>query len=283
MDVAIVVLAWEDIDQTQQCVRSMPAEAEVIVVDNGSSAPIREAIRQLCQQVGAKYVQTGSNLGYAKGMNAGAQHCTRGTIILANNDVIVHGGTVERLLRELEDPAVGVAFPKVVDLQGNEETAAGRFLSVRIGIGHAIGLSAVIPRLRIVATPEGADWLTGPFVAIRRETFAAIGGVDESSEFYSEDVRLCWAVHKLGLRVAYVPDAVINHLGDGSSKRRWSADEISRRQTREFIRANRELGGWRGWVASAAYATGVVWRAGVTRNAARRATARGAIEGMRSG
>jgi GT2 family glycosyltransferase len=283
MDASIVVLAWEDIERTEVCVRSMPTAAEVIVVDNGSSVPIRAAIERLCLEVGATYVQTGANLGYARGMNAGAARATRSAIFLANNDVIVHNDAVPHLLRALAEPGVGAAFPKVVDAQGRDETAAGRFLSVAVGVGHATGLSLLFPRLRIVAEPSAADWFTGPFVAMTRETFDAIGGVDETSTFYSEDLRLCWAVHQRGLRNAFVPTAVINHVGDGSSSRRWSPEEISRRQTREFIRASRQIGGRRGRLAGAAYATGVVWRSMVARNAVRRAMARGAIEGMRSG
>ncbi len=278
-----MVLAWEDIERTEVCVRSMPTDAEVIVVDNGSSVPIREAIERLCAEVGATYVQTGDNLGYARGMNAGAAHATRGAIILANNDVIVHDDAVPQLLRALAESGVGAAFPKVVDAQGQDETAAGRFLGVAVGVGHATGLSMLFPRLRIIADPATADWFTGPFVAMTRATFDALGGVDETSAFYSEDLRLCWAVRQRGLRNAYVPAAVINHVGSGSSTRRWSAEEISRRQTREFIRASRQLGGRRGQLAGAAYAIGVVWRSVVARNAVRRAMARGAIEGMRSG
>jgi GT2 family glycosyltransferase len=153
---------------------------------------------------------------------------------------------------------------------------------VRVGIGHATGLSALIPSLRINTTPDQADWLSGPFVAIRRETLDAIGGVDESAFFYSEDLRLCWAVRQLGLDLKFVPEAVIVHENDSTSKRVWSREEISRRQTREFIRASREQGGRRGRVATTAYTAGTVVRAAIARTTVRKAIARGAIEGLRT-
>jgi GT2 family glycosyltransferase len=282
MDVSIVVLTWENLDQTRMCVESMPQGVELVVVDNGSAADIRIGIERLCAEAGAVYVQTGSNLGYAKGMNAGARRATRGRIILANNDVIAGPKCVADLVSELDDPRVGVAFPRVVDDRGGDVTAAGRFLTVRVGLGHATGLSLVAPRLRLVARPSRADWFTGPFVAMRRDVFDLIGGVDESTEFYGEDLRLCWAVRNLGLRVAHVPAAVISHLGDASARRRWNSHEISRRQTRELIRATRQFGGRGGRVGSAAYVVGAVWRAAVARDPLRRAIARGAVEGMRA-
>ncbi|MEU5562031.1 glycosyltransferase family 2 protein [Micromonospora musae] len=280
MDVSIIVLTWEDFDRTNGCVRSLPEGAEVVVVDNGSAAEIGAALRAMCDETGAKYVRSETNLGYAKGMNLGVRHSTRSRVILSNNDIVVRPGAIEELMARLDDPKVGAAFPRVLDATGKDQTAAGRFLTVGAGLGHATGLSLLFPRLRIVSTPEHGDWLSGPFVAIRRQTLDEIGGVDESSFFYSEDLRLCWAVRGLGLRLAYVPEAVVTHEDDASAKRKWAVEEISRRQTREFIRASRELAGWRGGIACSAYTVGVLLRAAVGGGSARRAVARGAIEGM---
>lgn len=281
MDVSVVVLTWEDAERTSACVKSLPPEAEIIVVDNGSAAGIGDALRAMCADTGAIYVRAETNLGYAKGMNLGVRHATRSCVILSNNDIVVHPEAVARLAARLEDQSVGAAFPGVLGVDGTDQTAAGRFLTVPAGLAHATGLSLILPGLRIVATPEEADWLSGPFVAIRRATLDRIGGVDESSFFYSEDLRLCWAVRRLGLSLAYAPEAVVTHEDDASAKRRWSTAEIARRQTREFIRASRELAGWRGWIACLAYVSGVLLRAAVGRDAIRRAVARGALEGLR--
>ncbi|TDB74522.1 glycosyltransferase [Micromonospora sp. KC723] len=282
MDASIVVLAWEDFTRTRACVLSLPREAEIVVVDNGSSEQIRQALAEFCAQQGVRYVQSGSNLGYARGMNLGVRHTSRSNVILSNNDIVVHDGAVALLLAALDDPGVGAAFPAVVTPEGVPQTEGGRFLSVRVGLAHATGLSLVAPRLRIVAPPERADWLTGPFVALRRDTFDTIGGVDETSYFYSEDMRLCWAVRQRGMRLAYVPDAVIMHEDDATARRRWSEEEISQRRTREFIRASRDMGGRRGRVAATAYVFGVLLRAAVGANPVRRAIARGAVEGLRA-
>src|SRR5262249_23489282 len=151
----------------------------------------------------------------------GVRNSTRGTVVLANNDVVVQPDAVALLAGQLEDAGVGAAFPAVRDYGGGEGTGAGRFLTMPVGFGHATGLGLVFPRLRIRTTPERADWLSGPFVALRRETLDQIGGVDESAFFYSEDLRLCWAVRQLGRRIAYVTAAVITHEDDSTAKRRW--------------------------------------------------------------
>ncbi|MFD0742483.1 glycosyltransferase [Phytohabitans flavus] len=282
MDVSVVVLTWEDYERTNGCVRSLPDGVEAIVADNGSAEEIGDKLRAMCAETGATYVRAETNLGYAKGMNLGARHATRSVVILSNNDIVVHPDAIALLAARLRDPAVGAAFPGVRGPDGSDQTAAGRFLTIGVGVAHATGLSLLFRGLRIVAAPERADWLSGPFVAIRRETFDAIGGVDESSFFYSEDLRLCWAVRQRGLRLAYLPEAVVTHEDDASAKRRWTDAEISRRQTREFIRASRELAGWRGRIACGAYVLGVLARAAVGRGEVRRAIARGAVEGLRA-
>ncbi|MGN9914304.1 glycosyltransferase family 2 protein [Phytohabitans sp. LJ34] len=282
MDVSVVVLTWEDFERTQGCVRSLPDGVEVVVVDNGSAEAIGDKLRAMCAETGAAYVRSPVNLGYAKGMNLGVRHTTRSVVVLSNNDIVVHPGAVELLAARAADPAVGAAFPGVRGADGSDQTAAGRFLTIPVGLAHATGLSLLLRGLRIVATPERGDWLSGPFVAIRRSTLDDIGGVDESSFFYSEDLRLCWAVRRRGLRLAYVPEAVVTHEDDASAKRRWSGAEIARRQTREFVRASRELAGWRGRIAGGAYALGALVRAAASRGEVRRAVARGALEGMRA-
>jgi N-acetylglucosaminyl-diphospho-decaprenol L-rhamnosyltransferase len=281
VDVSVVVLSWEDIERTAACVGSLPDTAEIVVVDNGSSARIAEALRAMCAATGSRYVRSPTNLGYAKGMNLGVRSTTRSTVILANNDLVAEPEAVRLLAARLADPSVGAAFPTVRDHRGADRTEAGRFLTIPVGLGHLTGLALLLPALRITATPARADWFTGPFVAIRRATLDAVGGIDESGFFYAEDLRLCWAVRRQGLRLVHVAEAVVRHENDGSSRRRWRPEQIAGRQTREFIRATRELGGWRGRIAAAAYTGGVLIRAAVAGGARRRAMARGAVAGLR--
>ncbi len=282
MDVSIVVLTWEDFERTTACVKSLPDEAEIVVVDNGSAEPVGERLRELCAATGAAYLRADANLGYAKGMNLGVRNSSRTNVILANNDVVVEPGAVALLVDAHDDASVGAAFPRIVD-GGTDSTAGGRFLTLSVGLAHLTGLSVVVPGLRLRTTPERADWLSGPFVALRRQTLDEIGGVDESAHFYSEDLRLCWALRQRALRLAYVPQAVIAHEDDFSASRRWSQEEIARRQTREFLRASHDQGGWRRRAACRAYAYGAVLRSAVARTGLRRAIAQGALEGLRAG
>src|SRR5262249_59744592 len=111
LDVSVVVLTWEDFERTTACVKSLPAGAEVVVVDNGSGPAVGDALRDLCDITGARYVASDTTVSYAKGMNLGVRYCTRSTVMLANNDVVADPDAVELLAGALADPEVGAAFP----------------------------------------------------------------------------------------------------------------------------------------------------------------------------
>ena len=277
LDVSVVVLTWEDFERTTACVKSLPAGAEVVVVDNGSGPAVGDALRDLCDVTGAQYVPSDATVSYAKGMNLGARYCTRSTVVLSNNDVVADPDAVELLAGVLADPEVGAAFPGVRGPDGAPGTDAGRFLTLPVGLGHLTGLGRLFPALRIPAAPECADWLSGPLLAVRRSTLAEIGGVDENGA----DLRLCWAVRRLGLRVAYVPDAVVVHEDFAAAQHQWSREEVTRRRAREFVRASRDQGGLGRRIACNAYAYGAALRAVAGRSTVRRAVAEGALEGLR--
>ena len=58
---------------------------------------------------------------------------------------------------------------------------------------------------KIPAVPDGID------------AYRAVGGFDAGYFMYAEDVDLCRALRNAGWEVWYRPDAVVTHLGGGSS------------------------------------------------------------------
>lgn len=282
-DVTVVVLAWEDHERTRACVQSIGADTPVVVVDNGSSAPHEAGLAEIARTApNVVLVRSDENLGFARGMNLGLREVATRYVILSNNDLVVEPDTIPRLIRALADEGTGAAFPRVLDAQGIEATAAGHFLTMTRALAHAVGIDAVVSSLNLVATPENSDWLTGPFVAIETAFLRELGGVSERSFFYAEDYRLCRSVRSGGRRIALVEDARVIHEDDASAKQVWDSAQIARRQTVELVRAAREpYGRFAAAILAAAYAWGCQWRAWLAPNEMRRAIAAGAWEGGR--
>lgn len=97
----VVVLSFHGREDTLACLASLDAgspEAVVLVVDNGSFDGTLEAVRDRWPAV--KVVQTGRNLGFSGGMNAGIrwslERAARSITVL-NNDTTVPTGAVAAL------------------------------------------------------------------------------------------------------------------------------------------------------------------------------------------
>jgi GT2 family glycosyltransferase len=97
----VVVLSWFGKDDTLACVESLMSDelaARILVVDNGSFDGTLEAVAERWPSVAT--LQTGSNLGFAGGMNAGlkwalARNAAHVTVL--NNDTLVPPQAIEAL------------------------------------------------------------------------------------------------------------------------------------------------------------------------------------------
>lgn len=238
MNCSVIILAWQDSEMTMQCIASMGDQPEIIVVDNGSDIAYAEALRDACQAPNRTYVRCPENLGFAGGMNMGLARATRDVVIFSNNDVIASEEVLEKLVDACLRPGVGAAFPAVADLDGRDHAATGRFLTLGQSLGMALGLN-LIPRspFGLESRVEGADWITGPFVAMRRLLAISLGGIPTHSFFYSEDYRLCWELRKRSLNCIVVKGASIRHARDASAQKVWNDNEIAEKQTYELLRA----------------------------------------------
>ncbi len=99
----VIVLSWFGKDDTLACVESIvngSPDVHVLVVDNGSfDGVLEEASRRW---PGIHVLQTGENLGFAGGMNAGLTAALNGGaayVTVLNNDTIIPPGAIAALER----------------------------------------------------------------------------------------------------------------------------------------------------------------------------------------
>lgn len=102
--IAIVILNWNGRDDTLACLESMRKvdylDFNIIVVDNGSSDDSVDTIQSAFPEV--EILQTGKNLGYAGGNNAGIRMALMqgaGYILLLNNDTVVDPGFLKEMVK----------------------------------------------------------------------------------------------------------------------------------------------------------------------------------------
>jgi GT2 family glycosyltransferase len=118
--VRVVVLDYNGGELTLNCLRCLlatdwpPERLDVVLVDNGSSAPVTDHVR--AELPGVRLLRSDTNRGYAGGMNLGlGQLQDTDYVALVNNDVTVPPGWLAPLARALEgDESIGASSPKIL-------------------------------------------------------------------------------------------------------------------------------------------------------------------------
>ncbi len=122
---SIIVVTYNNLALTRLCLESIVRNTdypnyEVIVVDNNSSDQSPEYLRHLAgQHSHIQIILNAENRGFAAANNQGIERSTGDRFVLLNNDTVVPPGWLSRLLRHLDDPAIGMVGP-VTNFTGNE-------------------------------------------------------------------------------------------------------------------------------------------------------------------
>ena len=227
--VRVVVVTYFAGDFLPEMVASLPAASTrplaVTVVDNGSTDG---TVEYAAAHPDLTLVQPGRNLGYGGGANAGVAGVSEPWVLVANSDIIVQAGAVDRLLDAAARwPRAGVLGPRILTTDGRLYPSARELPSLGRGIGHALfgwvwptnPWTAAYRRERGAPVEGTTGWLSGACMMVRREAFESVGGFDESYFMYFEDTDLCERLAKAGWDVVYAPDAVVEHHGGASTSR----------------------------------------------------------------
>ena len=189
--------------------------SDVVVVNNGPRGASDASI------VGREVtlVEPEANLGYGRGVNRGvAAVARRELLIVSNPDVVVHPGAVDALIEFMDEhPAVGIAGPTILNVDGSTYPSARLFPNPFLAMMHAL-LAPLWPanpwtaKYRAPARDGHVDWVSGAFFITRFELFERLGGFDERYFMFAEEMDLCWRVGRAGYSVATCPAAVITHI-----------------------------------------------------------------------
>jgi GT2 family glycosyltransferase len=181
-------------------------EANVIVVDNGGSQNDIEAEWERLHVVAPE-----ENLGFAAGANRGAAETQDDVLVFLNPDTVVAPGALRRLAKRLEDPAIGIAMARLQLLDRPGVLNSGGTVVHVSGLAWAGRFGQPTEDIRAVEDIAAAS---GAALAIRRETYDALGGFTPELFMYQEDVELSWRAHLSGLRVVVDPAADVFHEYD---------------------------------------------------------------------
>ncbi len=197
-----------------------PPPAELLVADDGS----RDDSAHLASAAGARVLAL-PPVGLAATRNALLAACHTEVILFFDADAVPRPGCAAALLAPFTDPRCA---------------AAG-------GQGVEAGAATFADRWRAHTTPQSHgpsalddDWMVmGLCAAFRVEALRKIGGFDERFRCCGEDVEVSLRLRAAGGRLAYRPEAVVDHArSDGAA----GVLAQAYRHSREAARAMRRHG-----------------------------------------
>ncbi len=224
--VAVIVLNWNGVQDTVECLLSLKAitslDYGITVIDNASSG---DDVQRLRQRFGdaIHLIQNDKNYGFAGGCNIGIRHAlSRGAdyVLLLNNDAVVDPAFLRELVSACEELSDAAAVcPKIYHYDRPDvlQSTGGRVSPWR-GTARQVGRHEVDRgQYDLVAERDYAD---GACMLIGREALERIGLLDEDYFAYWEETDWCTRAREMGFKCYYVPSARIWHRGARSRSTR---------------------------------------------------------------
>ena len=206
----VVVVHFNTPDVLGRCLESIQSgrhKLQVVVVDNASTEPNREAARMAAAERSAAFHEA-DNGGFAAGANIGIRRLTGvDVVVLVNPDAQLAPGALDCLIGYLADnPSVAACSPLILNDQGRVWYAGGH---VNRWEGRVKLPGFGSQPADIKTGPTG--FVTGCVVALRKAALDEVGPLNEEFFLYFEDVELSERLLAAGWGLGAVAEAVAVH------------------------------------------------------------------------
>ncbi|HCG6791022.1 TPA: glycosyltransferase [Vibrio parahaemolyticus] len=212
-EVSVIVPAYNKFELSYHCIASIAlaynkTSYEVILADDCSTDETAYAEDIIGNLVVSRNEE---NLRFLRSCNQATDLAKGKYIIFLNNDTEVTSYWIDELVARMEEnPTVGIAGSKLLNLDGSMQEAGG----IIWGNGQAWNVGREINPL----TPEynyvrEVDYLTGAALCIRHDLWQQVGKFsDEFAPCYYEDTDLAFKVRAAGYKTIYVPHSEVVHF-----------------------------------------------------------------------
>jgi GT2 family glycosyltransferase len=232
-DLSVIILNHNTKLLLTDCLNSLKkvsgeVDLETIVVDNGSTDGSPEKVKKEFPLV--KLIESGENLGFAKGNNLSRNVCRGEYILFLNSDSLLKKGVLKKTVEYMRrNSDVGALTCKLVLPSGKLDKDARRsFPTPWISFSHLVlPLDKIFPKSRFFAgywygyisedQVHEVDVIQGAFFLTRKMILDKVGWFDEDYFLDGEDIDLCWKIKDTGMKIVYYPEVSIIHL-KGASK-----------------------------------------------------------------
>jgi GT2 family glycosyltransferase len=223
--VTVAILSWNGRQHLETCLTALAAQQdpgvdwEILVLDNGSTDGTAAWMRERWgSDRRVRLVASPINLGFCAGNNRLVAEAGGDAIALLNNDTLPEPGWLGSLVEALRSapPDVAAVSGKIVNWDG-DRLDFGRGLMTFDGHAFQLDFRRPLKTARVPRAGEELAFACGGNLLVRRASFLAAGGFDESYFAYLEDVDLGWRLWSGGERIVFAPGAVVHHRSSATS------------------------------------------------------------------
>ena len=176
-------------------------------------------------------MQTGANLGFAKGNNFGVPFVKSNFVLFLNPDTVVKGDVIQKSLEMLKaDLSMGAMTCRVEFPNGQIDYSTHRGIPTPWNsLAYFSGLSKLFPKSKLfsgytasyldIKKTHEVDCVSGVFLMLRKEAGEQVHWWDEDYFWNGEDIEFCYRLTQKGWKIVYFPYSggkIIHYKGSSS-------------------------------------------------------------------
>jgi O-antigen biosynthesis protein len=211
---------------------------EVVLVDNGSTDPLALTLmEQFGKDRRVVTVRAPGPFNFSSLINAGVAAATGTVLVFLNNDVdVIDHGWLRELASQAIRPEIGAVGTKLLF----PDTTV-QFAGTVLGVGNPLGGPGIADHFGVHAVRRDVGYfgflalarrvsaVTAACMAMRREVFDAVGGMDaENLAVAYNDVDLCLRIRERGLDIVWTPFAEMFHFESATRGADHAPDKVAR-------------------------------------------------------
>ncbi len=215
--VMIVVLAWNHVDDTVECLYSMAKSdypnLRLALVDNASTDNTLEIVKRDFPQV--EIIQSKENLGVSGGYNLGMKYAVQqgvDYILIANNDISVDSSMIRNLVTAMDqNEQIGIGMPKIYHYYQDRSRlwCTGAYWRRFPPTVKMMGVNARDALKYDVA--REIEFAPSCVLLLRTKMVIQVGYFDTGYFFYNDDWDYCVRARHSGYKIHFIPSAMMWH------------------------------------------------------------------------
>ncbi|MGM9951992.1 MAG: glycosyltransferase [Intestinibaculum porci] len=231
--VLVIILNYKTykmtIDVIKQLKRISYRNFDILVVDNYSPNESGKVLDEMSTQLGYKFIQSGSNKGYAAGNNIGLKYSVKHNYdysLILNNDIVLEDlNILKKLVDAAEgDKMIGCVGPRIFSPDQTEIAPyinRPSFNSLTFGY-----IKDYKERQKYKGKTCDVYRVYGCCMLLKNIWIKEVNYLDESTFLYYEELILGEKFHCIHVKTRYISNASVIHLGGASTSKASLMDKM---------------------------------------------------------